>query len=362
MPLTQVDGGLLSPTNGQFYSMKNRIINGGMVIDQRNSGNSALITTNGQFSVDRWAIQSNPTSKVTIQQNYGSVTPPAGFQKYLGVYVTSAFTPSSNQYCGVAQSIEANNMIDFDWGTANAKTATLSFWVRSSLTGTFGGALQGYVANTCFPFSYTISAANTWEQKTISVPAPTTGTFGTGNTGYITVNFSLGTGSAYLNTAGAWINANSLSSTGETTLVATAGATFYITGVQLEKGSTATSFDYRPYGTELALCQRYYWKTYNTDVAPGSAVNEGRIDQASTGGANRPVVPVRFAVPMRANPTITTYSPSTGASGKCRNDNSGTDVNTGGYGTGHAGTVWYPATTTTLGDAFTAQLVASAEL
>jgi len=259
MALTQVDGGLLSPTNAQYTGFKNRIINGAMVIDQRNAGASTTVASNGYFSCDRWKTYADPVSKYAIQQNAGAVTPPAGFSKYLGITSASAYSVGSGDYFWLEQSIEGNNVQDLAWGTASAATVTLSFWVRSSLTGQFGGSLANAGRVRAYPFSYTISAANTWEQKTITIAGDTSGTWATGNTAGLLVIFDLGCGSTYLRTAGSW-GGDALGSTGDTKIVATNGATFYITGVQLEKGSTATSFDYRPYGTELALCQRYFEK------------------------------------------------------------------------------------------------------
>jgi len=233
---------------------KNRIINGAMVIDQRNAGASS---TANAYTVDRFVYFGSQASKITWQQNAGSVTPPAGFTNYLGFTSSSAYTVGASEQFKLYQVIEGFNIADLGWGTANAKTVTLSFWVRSSLTGTFGGSLQNSAFNRCYPFSYTISAANTWEQKSITIAGDTTGTWETTNGAGIYLNFGLGVGSSLSNTAGAWTTSG-ISATGATSVVGTNGATFYITGVQLEVGSTATSFDYRPYGTELQLCQRYY--------------------------------------------------------------------------------------------------------
>jgi hypothetical protein len=235
----------------------NRIINGAMVIDQRNAGASVTPTDN-QYTLDRWKTQASQTSKLTIQQNAGSVTPPAGFTNYLGVTSSSAYSVLTGDYFAVDQRIEGFNTADLNFGSANAKTFTLSFWVRSSLTGTFGGSFTNGAYNRSYPFTYTISAANTWEQKTVTVAGDTSGTWvGATNGIGLYVQFGLGVGSTYSGTAGAWTGSGLVSATGATSVVGTNGATFYITGVQLEVGSTATSFDYRPYGTELQLCQRY---------------------------------------------------------------------------------------------------------
>jgi hypothetical protein len=243
---------------------RNRIINGAMVIDQRNAGASVTAGASETFTLDRWAYYNSQASKMTVQQNAGSVTPPTGFSNYLGVTSSSAYTVLTGDFFVIRQLIEGFNTADLAWGTASAATVTLSFWVRSSLTGTFGGSLGNGAFNRSYPFTYSISSANTWEQKTITVAGDTSGTWvGATNGIGMRVYFGLGVGSTYSGTAGAWTGSGLFSATGATSVVGTSGATFYITGVQLEKGSTATSFDYRPYGTELALCQRYYEVFYN---------------------------------------------------------------------------------------------------
>jgi hypothetical protein len=252
--VTEAQGGTGTTTG--YYGFKNRIINGAMVIDQRNAG--ASITANdGVYFADRWRLNATQNGKGTMQQNQGSVTPPAGFSSYIGFTSNSAYSVLSTDNISIVQNIEGLNVFDLAWGTASAATVTLSFWVRSSLTGTFGGSLENSATNRSYPFSYTISSANTWEQKTITIAGDTSGTWLTTNGIGIRVWINIGTGSNYNGTAGAWAGADYRSATGATSVVGTNGATFYITGVQLEKGSTATSFDYRPYGTELALCQRY---------------------------------------------------------------------------------------------------------
>jgi hypothetical protein len=253
--ITFADG---STVGSGWSGMKNRLINGGMVFDQRNAGASVTAAGSVSYTLDRFSVGYSADSKVSIQQNAGSVTPPVGFTNYLGATSLSAYSVSSSDLFNVQQIIEGLNISDLAWGTANAAPVTLSFWVRSSLTGTFGGSLRNSANNRSYPFSYTISAANTWEQKSVTVAGDTSGTWLTTNGVGIRVGFGLGAGSTYSGTAGAWAAGNYFSATGATSVVGTNGATFYITGVQLEKGSTATSFDYRPYGTELNLCQRYY--------------------------------------------------------------------------------------------------------
>jgi hypothetical protein len=280
------------------FGFKNRIINGNMTISQRN-GTSSVTPIDNQYTVDRWKAYVSQNSKFSVQQDAGGVTPPVGFTDYLGVTSLSAYSVTSTDYFAITQSIEGFNMADFGYGTASASTVTLSFWVRSSLTGTFGGSLTNDSANYTYPFSYTISAANTWEQKSITITGATTGTWLTTNGSGIQVILSLGAGSTRSGTAGAWVAAGFLpSATGATSVVGTNGATFYITGVQLEKGSTATSFDYRPYGTELALCQRYF------QIAFGANGFNGLIGRLyATGSGNGIPLNIFNKVTMRASPT-----------------------------------------------------------
>jgi hypothetical protein len=252
------------------FGFKNRIINGAMVIDQRNAG-ASVTPASGDYTLDRWRAFSSAASKYSVQQNAGSVTPPAGFTNYLGVTSLAATSVGAGDYYFIAQYIEGFNSADLNWGTANAKTITVSFWVRSSLTGTFGGSILNATNSRSYPFSFTINSANTWEYETITIAGDTSGTWvGATNGVGLYLELSLGMGSTYSGTAGSWSGNQYWSTTGATSVVGTNGATFYITGVQLEVGSTATSFDYRPYGTEFSLCERYFQK-YSGNSVGGSA-------------------------------------------------------------------------------------------
>ena len=252
------------------YVLKNRIINGAMMIDQRNAGASVTPTVDNQYTLDRWRCSLTQSSKFSVQQNAGSVTPPVGFTNYLGVTSLSAYSVVASDVFGIVQLIEGFNTADLAFGTANARTVTLSFWVRSSLTGTFGGVLNNGIFNRSYPFTYTISAANTWEQKTVTIAGDTTGTWNTTTSASMGAFFSLGAGSTFSGTAGAWVAGNILSATGATSVVGTNGATFYITGVQLEVGSTATPFERRMYTNEFQLCQRYFQTISNGPTGSGS--------------------------------------------------------------------------------------------
>lgn len=290
---TQQDLGLMG---------KNKIINGNMVIDQRNAG-ASVTPSGGVYTLDRWlAVAISAASKYSVQQNAGSVTPPAGFTNYLGITSLSAYTVTSSDFLCMIQNIEGYNTADLAWGTANAKTVTLSFWVRSSLTGTFGGAVSNSDGSRSNPFSYTISSANTWEQKSVTITGCTDGTWATTNTTSISLRFALGVGSTYTGTAGTWATgANYFTATGTTNVVATNGATFYITGVQLEVGTQATAFSTAggSYGAELTLCQRYFQSlTYGTGNA--SYGPYGLCRNALTLCAS-----VELPVQMRTAPTAT---------------------------------------------------------
>jgi hypothetical protein len=301
MALTQVDQGLLSST-AQYTGFKNRLINSAMVIDQRNAG-ASVTPTSSSYTLDRWYTILTQSSKFSVRQNAGSVAnggsvvAPAGFTNWIGVTSLAATSLAAGDYFLLTQSIEGFNTADFGFGTANASTVTLSFWVRSSLTGTFGGSLVNSGFSRSYPFTYTISAANTWEQKTVTIAGDTTGTWiGATNGIGLRVQFGLGVGSTYSGTAGSWAATEYDSATGATSVVGTNGATFYITGIQLEKGSTATSFDYRPIGTELQLAQRYCY------VIPASSYYNF-VAQAYT--TTRAQGYLLFPVTMRSAPTLT---------------------------------------------------------
>ena len=247
-------------STGVSQGFKNRIINGAMVIDQRNAG-ATVTPLNGSYTLDRWKFSVNQASKLTVGQ---SSTAPAGFSNSMLVTSSSAYSVISTDYFLVSQKIEGYNVADLNWGSANAKTVTLSFWVRSSLTGTFAVTILNGANDRSYPATYTVSSANTWEQKTITIAGDTSGTWLTTNGIGFDIYWNLGTGSTYSGTANTWQAGSIFSATGATSVVGTNGATFYITGVQLEVGSTATSFDTRPYTTEFALCQRYYTKSSAT--------------------------------------------------------------------------------------------------
>ena len=293
MPI-QTAADSISNSAGSPYGFKNRIINGSMVIDQRNAGASVSVG-NGtpKYPVDRYFCD-NSNGAATITYSAQQVSDaPSGFSYSLKATTTTSGTTASSDYQYIRQNIEGYNFADFQFGTANAQTFTISFWVKSSLTGTFGGYL-GSSGNTRFrTFNYTISSANTWEYKTVTITGDTSGTWvGATNGVGLQVAFSLACGTTYQGATGAWGSTLYLGATGQVNLTATASATWQVTGVQLEKGSQATAFDYRDYGTELALCQRYF------EVGGNNAPT-----QVENGGTNV-WISIQYKVNKRATPTF----------------------------------------------------------
>jgi hypothetical protein len=277
---------------------RNRIINGNMVIDQRNNGASVNITAGNAYPVDRFVVAA-ATTTFTVQRGTAA---PGGFTNSLQVTNGTGASPSAAQFNGVVQEIEGFNIADLGWGTANASTVTLSFWVRSSVTGTYAGRLGNATDTRVYVFTYTISAANTWEYKTITVVGDTTGTWNTNNTRGIQLIFDLGSGSNLNGTAGVWGTSNSTRASGSVNWTATSSATFNITGVQLEAGSVATPFEQIDYGRELIMCQRYFqrWDS-SADAFARVCVGACYVTNGFVGVFNLPVT-------MRSTPTLASAS------------------------------------------------------
>ena len=288
-------------------SFTNRIINGAMVIDQRNAGASVTPTADNTYTLDRWKTRNGGgAGRFSVIQ---SSTSAANFPTSALLTVTTTSAPSGTEIYGFEQDIEGYNIADFGWGTANAQSVTVSFQVRSSLTGTYCVSLRNSAADRSYVAEFTINSANTFETKTITVPAITTGTWLSTNGAGLLFLVCLGSGSTREGTAGSWQSSNIVATSNQVDWINTSGATFYITGVQLEKGSTATSFDYRPYGTELALCQRYCF------VPASNSRYVGQCDATT-----RALMIYVFPQTMRSGPTATlasaaTYNVTTAAGG-----------------------------------------------
>jgi hypothetical protein len=248
---------LSSLNGGALSGARNRIINGDMRIDQRNAG--ASVTGNGSFPTDRWSLGISGAGVISAQR---STVAPTGFTNSLSATVSTADASlSGTDIYALYQRIEGFNTSDFSFGNANARSFTLSFWVRSSVTGTYAVRFANGAYNRSYVTTYSISAANTWEYKTITLTADTTGTWVTDNGIGLAIEFCLGIGSTYqAATTNSWLAGNFAAPSTQAAWISSAGATFYITGVQLETGSVATPFERRSYGQELSLCQRYYWR------------------------------------------------------------------------------------------------------
>jgi hypothetical protein len=283
------------------FGMRNRIINGAMQISQRGTSFTGLTDDGGKYTLDRWRWSENGTmdGAQTVTQD-SSANTVAGFTTSLKVETTTAKASlGTDLSCRVEQFVEGLNAYDLAWGTVNARPITVSFWVRSSLTGTHGGSIRNSADNRSYPFSYTIAAADTWEQKFITIPGDTTGTWLTTNGTGLRLTFSLGAGTSLSGPANTWAAAGYQNVTGAVSVIGTLNATWYITGVQLEEGLQATSFEYRQYSTEFDLCRRY------CEVYRSTGTFEGNIPQgyAQMDSANRPEVYV-FYYPKRTSPSI----------------------------------------------------------
>lgn len=276
---------------------RNRIINGDMRIDQRNEGTAVTHPgSSNVYSLDRWVANATGAPRFSMQRVADA---PAGFINSVKLTTTTSGTPASGDFCYFGQYVEGQNMSDLAFGTSSASEVTLSFWIKSSLTGTFGGKLGNSANNRAYVFSFSISAANTWEKKTVTITGDTTGTWLSTNGRGFALFFDLGSGSTLKGTAGSWGSTNYVGVTGGVNLVATAAATMNITGVQLEVGNAATEFERRPFGQELALCQRYFkvWRSSSAFqfLANGSLSSSTQAD-----------IIMPLPVTMRSAPVVTT--------------------------------------------------------
>lgn len=277
----------ITPVTG----FKNRIINGAMVIDQRNAGASVTLSTTTQYPVDSFpSYKGTAGATITAQQrSTTNIAHPAGFNNSILYTVSTGATPAAGDINAFWQMIEGFNAADLKWGTSDAQTVTLSFWVRSSVTGTYSISLANGAANRLYVATYLVNSANTWEQKSITIAGDTSGTWAIDNSNHVQVTWDIGYGTNFNGTAGAWGSSTIRRTSGSVQLAATTGATFYITGVQLEVGDTATSFDYKPYSQELALTAPSYtaraWVNFNGSgtVAIRDSANVSSITDSGVG-------------------------------------------------------------------------------
>jgi hypothetical protein len=321
-----------SINSGPITGFRNRIINGGMDIDQRNAGNSVSLNNTSSYTVDRWqcsALGGSGTGTATVQRVADA---PPGFAYSLKYTVTNAKSPAPNDAFYIFQPIEGQNVMDFAFGTSSAKTVTLSFWVKSSLTGTFSGFLRSYNGSSyrSYIFNYTINSANTWQYFTVIAPGDVGQTLSTDNTQGFGILFDLGSGSNFQSsTINSWVSGGTYGyfrSTSSINFISTLNATFQITGVQFEVGTTATPFERRAFGQELILCQRYFEKSYDDGVSVGTATTNGVLGGTVyyyNGGNQKTSTSSSFRVTKRAQPTLTFYD-TAGNSGAYSNFINGT--------------------------------------
>jgi hypothetical protein len=295
------------------FGFKNRIINGDIRIDQRNIGANVALTS--AYTVDRWKFDRVNGGGAQIYYGQQTTDAPAGFTNSYQIKVTTGANPSGSDYTQMTQYIEGYNFADLGWGTAAAKPITVSFWAKSSVATTLsvgfrsGGFDRSYIA----PF--TIATPNTWQYVTITVPGCTDGTWYTNNNYGLDVHFCLGATTYYgTSTTNTWlangVNGSWIGLAGNG-IMGTTGATFNFTGFQVEKGTVATPFDFRSYGQELLLCQRYFYKSTRQDLASGTVGAVTGVGWVvDTSSPNRLFIANggNFATTMRAFPTVVFYS------------------------------------------------------
>ena len=289
-------------------SNRNLIINGSQIIDQRNSGSAVTVSNaTATYVTDRFKFYEDTDGVISVQQ---STTAPDGFTKSLKVDCTTVDTSlAANQRLICAHRIEGNNIAHLGFGSSAAKTITLSFYVRSNLTGTFGGVIKNSGDNRVYIFSYTISSADTWERKTITIAGDTSGTWLTTNGTGITINWGLALGSDWTGTAGSWGTSDKHGVTGQLNLLSSTDNEWLLTGVQLEVGSVATDFEHRSFAQELLLCQRYYQKSFEQGTTPAHGVSKGIYQYIKPYTSDYMAGLCHYLpVEMRSTPTVVTYT------------------------------------------------------
>ena len=286
----------VSGINGGQISNRNLVMNGAMRIDQRNDGSAVTVPNgNATFITDRFKIFEDTDGVVTGQRVADA---PVGFFSSLKIDCTTADTSlSASQRLICAYRIEGSDFEHLNFGTANAKTMTLSFYVKSNLTGTFGGVVKNSGDNRVYIFSYSISSANTWERKSVTIAGDTGGTWLVGNNTGLTINWGLALGSNWVSSAGNWGTTDRHGVTGQQNLLSSTSNEWLLTGVQLEEGSVATSFEHKFIGQDLQDCQRYY------QIVRGATRNDYRSNNRARTGNN-----MNYFTEMRANPTASTFA------------------------------------------------------
>lgn len=313
MARTQLDSSMVAALNSTFVGLgRNRLLNAGFEIDQTNGGGAVSINSaTAVYIMDQWVGRGQATDGV-FTVGRASTGTLAGFQNCARITITTADASiGATQFYHFRTPIEGFTTRDWNYGAAGAKTLTLSFWVRSSVTGTFAVALGNNGATRSYVSTYTVNVADTWEYKSITVLGDTTGSWANLTTGVqMLVYFNVGAGATMATTANTWAAGEFYTVAGTTNLIATNAATMDLTGIQLEIGSASTPFENRPMGFELWLCQRYYETSYGRDFFAGNNTNDGLEDCAflklNTNSVSSNLV--HFRNTKRAAPTMTFYT------------------------------------------------------
>jgi hypothetical protein len=346
---------------------RNLLINGDMRLDQRNAGASASIT--GQvYTLDRWrAVRGGNGTLATMSVQRVTSNAHPEFQYSVLVTFSSAATLGTTSQHALLQFVEGLNVGDLKWGSADAKTVTLSFWVRASVTGTYPVAVFNSSAARSYAGQYVVNAANTWEYKTVVIPGDTTGTWLTDTGKGLALYFGLGEGTAFNSSSvNTWQGGTLVRASGHVTPATTNGATWQITGVQLERGSEATPFEHLPIGELLRRCQRYYVKSFPLETAPAQNAAGGNyyyFSQNVAAAVQTYANTFPFPVRMRAAPTATLYNPSA-ANAHARNFNRTNDSTSTAAGTSEIGMhlQYNTSTGSAAGDVYFINFSADAEL
>ena len=330
----QVENQLPQSLVADNVNYRNIIINGDMSIAQRGTSFSSISSGNSNYPVDRFRTNVNTAGTWTISQDT-TVPTGQGFAKSFKMDCTTANASlSAGSYIVIQQLVEAQNLQYLKFGTSSAESLTLSFWVRSNKTGTYICEINSSDSNRAFSKSYTIDSADTWEKKTITYPGDTTGVINNDNGVGLEFNFWLVAGSDFTSgtLATSWSSlTNANRAAGQTVNLADSTANeWYMTGLQLEAGTTASDFEFLPYDVNLQRCERYYYKTYPQGTSPGTPGWDGSFIMVAHANQSYVSNTVEFPVEMRTKPTITSYSGDTGTSGKWYSNSTPGDVNVTG--------------------------------
>ena len=342
------------------HGYRNLIINGAMQVAQR--GTSFTAPANNSYTLDRFPIYTTSTFLNVAQDSDA----PDGFRNSLKTTVNTANpTPSSTEICRIGYVVEAQDVARLNYGSASAQTTTLSFWTKSTVAADYTIFIYASDPARSIVKGYTINSSNTWEYKSITIDGDSGGTGINDDNGIgLYLEFNLMAGSTY-NTAGYqdnWVNGGGVRASGQTANCTTSGATWQITGLQLEVGSEATPFEHRPYADELRRCQRYFYSSYNTGDAIGSTSNGTGAISLRNGSPDNSIFTVNLPTELRVSGTLTIYNTITGVSGQIRNRNKNTNITAYNLQSGTKNVTFYGGSSSDENDWMDAHITVDAEL